>query len=88
MHHYGFLSSRQLISINAICFRPEEPLDELDEILKKPVQNKTTVINAIKVSTTRTQYFTSNTVQQVIDTYPYLKHADLVIHYDLREFAF
>jgi hypothetical protein len=52
--------------------------DEADEILKKPVQNKVSVKTAIDNSTTRLAFINSNSVQDVLQTYPYLKHADLV----------
>lgn len=56
----------------------EADVDEADNILQRPVINKQSVRMCIAASTTRIEFMTKNSVEDVVFKYPYLKEADLV----------
>ncbi|XP_034245755.1 uncharacterized protein LOC117647890 [Thrips palmi] len=57
-----------------------EPQDDADMILQKPVVNKQSVKMCITKSTKRIPFIKTHAVQVVLNKYPYLKEADLLIY--------
>lgn len=56
----------------------EDQKDEADDILQKPVVNKTSVKMCLSSSTARIPYIKSHSVVDVLEKYPCFKEADLV----------